>query len=165
MVMRFLSLGSIGRWGMGNGTDFLLPSSYFPISYFLRRAQLRGELVKHAVHELVAVGSAVALRQLDGLVDHGAIRHFRQVLELVPGEQQDAALDRGEPRVVAVQVRRDRLLELGRVRDRTGEQHPEVVDVDLLEALGLAELAADRGGVAPGDLPLVYALEGEFARA
>src|SRR6185312_5109911 len=37
-------------------------------------ANARRELVEHAVHELVAVGAAIALRELDGLVDDDAIR-------------------------------------------------------------------------------------------
>src|SRR5688572_28498456 len=107
MVMRFLSRWSIrkpvdgGRWTVGGifaRAGRPRPRSPVHASCLLRTTKLRRELVEHAVDELVAVGAAVALRQLDGLVDHGAIRHFRLVLELLADEQQDAALDRGETR-------------------------------------------------------------------
>ena len=44
--------------------------------------QLAGRFVEHRVHELVAIGSTVALRELDGFVDHDPGRNVRAVLEL-----------------------------------------------------------------------------------
>src|SRR5262249_27651961 len=56
-------------------------------------------------------------------------------------------------------------LELGRIGDRAAEQQPEVVGVDLLEALGVGELARDGLGRGARELPLVESLQRELAGA
>jgi hypothetical protein len=61
---------------------------------YLCGPQHGGQLVQHAVDELVAVGAAEGLGQFDGFVDDHAIGCFRMQLELAGAQQQDAALDR-----------------------------------------------------------------------
>src|SRR6516162_6683982 len=56
-------------------------------------AHRAGQPVEHAVHVLVPVGAAVALAQLDGLVDRHSVRNLRVVHQLPGAEQQDGALD------------------------------------------------------------------------
>src|SRR5690606_25614870 len=70
-----------------------MPHPYLPGLGFVR-TQFDGELVEHAIDELVAVGAAIFLGQFDGFIEDDAIRRFRMMLELVGAQQQHAALDR-----------------------------------------------------------------------
>src|SRR3982751_6667277 len=51
-----------------------------------------GEAIEHAVHDLVAIGAAVRLRELHGLVDHDAIGNVETVHELPCPDHEDRAL-------------------------------------------------------------------------
>src|SRR5262249_12876113 len=55
-------------------------------------AHRAGQPVEHAVHVLVPIGAAVALAQLDGLVDRHSVRNLRVVHQLPGAQQQDGAL-------------------------------------------------------------------------
>ncbi len=67
----------------------------------------RRELVEHAVDELVAVGAAIGLRELDRLVDHHAIGNLRPVLQLPRADHENRALDRRKLRGATVEARRN----------------------------------------------------------
>jgi hypothetical protein len=75
-------------------------------AFDLRGPQHGGQLVQHAVDELVAVGAAVGLGQFDGFVDDHAVGCFRMQLEFAGAQQQDAALDRRDFIPGAVDMRR-----------------------------------------------------------
>ena len=72
-------------------------------------AHRRRVAVEHAVDELVAVGAAVGLGELDGLVDHDAVRDVGTTLELPRADREDCALDRRELGGAAVEQRREAL--------------------------------------------------------
>src|SRR5512134_3930357 len=128
-------------------------------------AQPRRELVEHAVHVLVPVGAAVLLGELDGLVDHHAVRHLWSVLQLPRREQQDAALDRRERLDLAVEGGLDLALQVLARSDRAGEELVEVLRIGLREVRVGGEVRADVGRRVAGDLPLVEALQRVLARA
>src|SRR4030095_4269482 len=74
----------------------------------LGRPQIGSNLVEHTVDEAMAVGGAELFRELDGLVDHHAIRDVEARAELPGTDDEDRALDRRDVRRLAGKVRLDR---------------------------------------------------------
>src|SRR5439155_17667690 len=132
--------------------------------FSLLRAQLRDELVEHAVHVLVAVGAAEILRELDRFVDHHLVGYIGRVLELERREQQDAALNRRELLQLAIEERRDQTLERRGVRYRALQETREILGVGLAETFRFGELGLKAGRVVARELPRVQALQRELAR-
>src|SRR5688572_2057368 len=79
-------------------------------------APLRGGVVEHAVDVRVAVLGAEALRRLDRLVDHDAVRHVGAMQQLIGGDAQHRALDRVDERDLAVEERGELAVERSQVR-------------------------------------------------
>ena len=75
--------------------------------------QARGQLVEHAVDELVAVGRTVDFRQLDTFVDHHAVRHVDALEQLPGGQAQNGQFNRVELFKGQVQARRQGSVDLG----------------------------------------------------
>src|SRR5690606_25360386 len=63
-----------------------------------------GELVRHPVLVLVAVGAAEALGELHRLVDHDAIRNLLVAQQLVAADHQRGMLHRAHQRELAIQA-------------------------------------------------------------
>src|SRR4051812_28682425 len=72
----------------------------------------QGDLLQHAVHEAVAFGAAIALAELDRLVQHHLERRLRVRGKLEAADVEDRALHGRELLEGAVEVRRDERLEL-----------------------------------------------------
>src|SRR5258706_1367309 len=126
------------------------------------RAQLDRQFLEHAVDELVAVGAAEALAQLDRLVEHHLEGRLRPLRQLVGGDQQDDPLHRRERRQAAVQVRRDlafQELDFPGNRDQQFLGEAAVAALPALQALRLRER------VAALHSPGVERLQRELARA
>src|SRR5712692_9816303 len=120
-------------------TCWYVPSrSSFLLSFV--RTQRQSELVEHAVHVFVAVGSAERLGELDRLVDHDLVGDIGGILQLERREQQDPALDRRELLGLAIERGRDQLLEDDGVLDRAREEPREVLGVGFAEFLGFSQL-------------------------
>ena len=115
----------------------------------------REALVEHRVDELVAIGGAVALRELHGFVDDDLARHVVAKLELCESEQQDRSPDGVELVDAARGLPRDDRVERRNVVDDYGEQLTEEVAVAAREVLVRGELRRDLGDAVPGDLPLI----------
>src|SRR4051812_40282825 len=75
-------------------------------------AQARRELVEHAVHVFVAIGTAEDLRELDRLVDHDSVRHLELAKKLVAREKQYAALDRRKLDELPIEARCDHFFQV-----------------------------------------------------
>ncbi len=58
------------------------------------RTNLRGQLVQHAVDELVSVRAAKGLGEFHRFVDHHAIGNFGMMRQLICAQQQHGKLDR-----------------------------------------------------------------------
>src|SRR6185503_10360162 len=126
------------------------------------RAQLDRQLLEHAVDELVAVGAAEALAQLDRLVQHHLERRLGPLGQLIGGDQQDRALYRRERRQAAVQVRRDLLLE---EFDFCGNRNQQFLGETLVAAVPALQALRLRERVAALHSPGVQRLQRDFARA
>src|SRR5882724_4370264 len=124
-------------------------------------AQARGDLLEHAVHEAIAFRAAVALAQLDGLVQHHPERRFRMRGELERADIEDRALDRREAREIAVEVRHDQALQLADAVAYARHQRLDEEPVALLEAVQAARLLHR---IAARELPGIERLQREFAR-
>ena len=96
----------------------------------LRAAADRGrDAIEHAVDERGGFRGAESLRELDGFVDHDAVRNLEPVLELPGADDEDRALDGRQARRVAVEPRRDALDQRSFVGGNAG---PERVEVRLI---------------------------------
>ena len=125
----------------------------------------RGGLVEHAVDVLVAVGAAEDLGQFDRLVDGDAVGNVHAVRQLVGADQQHAMFHRRQLRGLAVDMAREHGVERGGLGDAAVQQGVEVGAVALGEAVLLAHVGVDDGGVAARQQPFVQALQRELARA
>ena len=113
------------------------------------RAQLARALVEHCVHELVAVGGAVALRELHGLVDDDLARHVVAEFQLREPQQQDRSADGVELVEAARGMPRDDGVERRRVVDGHRKQLAEEVAVAAREVFVRGELRRDLGDAVP----------------
>ena len=127
--------------------------------------QTGGELVEHAVHEAVAVGAAVALGELDGLVDDDPVGGVGAVHHLEGAHQQDAALDGRQLVELPVDEGGEAHLQVGGVADGAAQKAQEEIPVTFVEAADLGHLALDGGEGGLVEQPLVNALQREFAGA
>src|SRR3546814_6376470 len=84
-----------------------------------------GEFVEHAIDELVAVLGAEHLGEIDRLIDGNLPWHVRAMLQFIGGEQQDCMFDRIDLRDRAIEMRRDRQRQLGRMLDDTVQRSEE----------------------------------------
>src|SRR5437016_2013959 len=123
--------------------------------------QARGDLLQHAVHEAVAFRAAVALAELDRLVQHHLERRLRMRGELERADIEDRALDRREAREIAVEVRHDQPLQLAHAVAYSRHQRLDERPVALLEALQAARLLHR---IAARELPGIERLQRELAR-
>ena len=103
----------------------------------------------------MAVGAAVHFRELDGFVDHHAVRHLQLTHELVTSQKKNPALDGRKLYEAAIQKRCNPFLELPRVVDCAVQKRAEVPDVALREILGFSELGRDHHRIGVRKLPLV----------
>src|ERR1700710_1297353 len=136
-----------------------------PAALCFRRPQLDGEFIQHAVHILVAVGTAERLRQFDRFVDHDAIRNVQVMLELERSDHQHRAFDRRKLFERTVEAR----LEFGgngvRFLDHAVQDGVQMFLVGFVEALRAAQLRVDLAAGRARQQPLVKPLCREFARA
>src|SRR5690606_24125976 len=112
-------------------------------------------LVEHGVDEAEALRGPVALRELDGLVDHDLRRHVRPVPQLRQRDEQNRAADRVELLERAGRKTRDGPIEDRRLVDGESKQDPKVEPIDLRELRRLRELPLELVDVVPPDLPLI----------
>src|SRR4051812_1125345 len=109
----------------------------------------------------MAFGAAVALAELDGLVQHHLERRLRMRRELEGADIEDRALDRRKPREIAVEVRHDQALQLVDAVAHARHQGLDEAPIALLEPLQAAHLL-DR--IAARELPGIERLQRELAR-
>src|SRR6185436_5029967 len=107
----------------------------------------------------IAVGAAEALAELHRLVQHHLERGGGMLGKLVSRDVKDRALHRRQAAELAVEVRRDQLLELGRLARHAAQQLAE--EIALLVLLERARLLRR---VAAGELPGVQRLQRDLAR-
>ena len=131
----------------------------------LGRAPLGRELVEHAVDVGVAVLGAEALGDFDRLVDDDAIRHVEAMAQLVGADAQHRALDRIDAVDLAIEVRRERRIELGAMLLDAAHEILEVVEVGDFHVLLVAELVDHARDRVAADLPGVHGLQRAAARA
>src|SRR5690606_8838520 len=144
--------------------SFIVASSAFGSCSGASAKPLRSRrLVEERVDEAEAFGGAVALRELDGLVDHDLRRHVRAMFELRQRDEQDRAADRVKLLERTRREPRDRAVEDRRLLDRESEHRPEVGPVALREFGCLRELPLELDDVVPGDLPLIERFDEQLA--
>src|ERR1700733_3145891 len=123
-----------------------------------------GRAVEHAVDEFMAVGSAEAAREVDGLIDHHAEGHLEAMLQLVAADQQQCVLDRIELRGFAIEQRRERGVEFV-VRAADGcDQRLEVLRIGPGHVGVGRELLYQVLPFAGVELPTIQRLQCQLAR-
>src|SRR5690554_1078823 len=130
----------------------------------LGAAQLGRQLVEHPVDELVAVGGAEGLGQLDALVDDHPVGHVEALLQLVGGQAQDGQLHRVQIADRPVQAGREQLVDLAAVVQHTVEQLVEVRSIHTHEGVVDAELCLDLVRSLARHVPLVEGLHAQGTR-
>src|SRR3990167_2206518 len=126
--------------------------------------QLGGQLVEDAVDELVAIGGAKDLRQLDAFVDHHAVRHVDTMTQLVGRQAQDRQLNWVQLFQRTVEETGEGVIQLGLVLRNTVEDFPKVSAINADKIIVDAELGFNFVYRLTGQVPLIQGLHGQTAR-
>ena len=70
-----------------------------------RLTQSRRDLVEHAIDVAETIGPAEGLRELDGFVDHDAVRNLEPALQFIGCDQENRVLDGRQCIDRAIQMR------------------------------------------------------------
>src|SRR5690349_21299974 len=130
----------------------------------LLRSNIGGDLVEDTVDELVAVGAAVRLRQLDGFIDDDLVRNLEAVHELPAADDDERFFDRRQRVRASIEMRRD-------ARNQriviVGDARPQFAEIRLIGALmtdACTQIGQDLVLRPAPHLPLVESLHDELAR-